>query len=104
MSNEPLLCRVGWVERQQGTVSNNMILLMQAEVERFHAGVLLLHDYYQTKVQEVTHDNSVVLVSGTAFGSLFVKGFSCVSTCLTSRLNDSISRVCSWVLISSWLD
>ncbi|CAN0391281.1 unnamed protein product, partial [Ectocarpus sp. 12 AP-2014] len=37
----------GWVERQQGTVSNNMILLMQAEVERFHAGVLLLHDYYQ---------------------------------------------------------
>ncbi|CAM9137868.1 unnamed protein product [Ectocarpus sp. 4 AP-2014] len=51
----------GWVERQQGTVSNNMILLMQAEVERFHAGVLLLHDYYQIKVQEVTNDNSVVL-------------------------------------------
>ncbi|CAB1113052.1 unnamed protein product [Ectocarpus sp. CCAP 1310/34] len=53
----------GWVERQQGTVSNNMILLMQAEVERFHAGVLLLHDYYQIKVQEVTNDNSVVLVA-----------------------------------------
>ncbi|CAM9397884.1 unnamed protein product, partial [Ectocarpus sp. 12 AP-2014] len=51
----------GWVERQQGTVSNNMILLMQAEVERFHAGVLLLHDYYHIKVQEVTNDNSVVL-------------------------------------------
>ncbi|CAN0085787.1 unnamed protein product, partial [Ectocarpus sp. 12 AP-2014] len=53
----------GWVERQQGTVSNNMILLMQAEVERFHAGVLLLHDYYQIKVQEVTNDNSVVLTT-----------------------------------------
>lgn len=73
MSNEHLLCRAGWVERQQGMVSNNMILLMQAEVERFHAGVLLLHDYYQTKVQEVTNDNSVVLVSGTAFGTLLAK-------------------------------
>lgn len=48
-------------------VANHMILLMQAEVERFHAGNMLLHDYYQTKVQDVTHDNSVVLVSNLFF-------------------------------------
>lgn len=36
---------------------------MQAEVERFHAGNLLLHDYYQVKVQDVAGDNCVVLVS-----------------------------------------
>eukprot|EP00752_Nemacystus_decipiens_P002219 g2107.t3 len=52
----------GWLERQTGMVFNHMILLMQAEVERFHAGVLLLHDFYQIKVQGVTGDNSVVLV------------------------------------------
>lgn len=44
-------------------VFNHMILLMQAEVERFHAGNLLLHDYYQIKVQDVADDNLVVLVS-----------------------------------------
>lgn len=44
-------------------VFNHMILLMQAEVERFHASNLLLHDYYQIKVQDVAGDNSVVLVS-----------------------------------------
>lgn len=48
-------------------IFNHMILLMQAEVERFHAGTLLLHDYYQTKVQDATHDNSVVLVSCIIF-------------------------------------
>ncbi|CAM9180110.1 unnamed protein product, partial [Hapterophycus canaliculatus] len=51
----------GWVERQQGMVFNHMILLMQTEVERFHAGLLLLHDYYQAQVQEVTDDTTVVL-------------------------------------------
>lgn len=56
-------CWTGWLERQSGMVVNHMILLMQAEVERFHAGNLLLHDYFQTKVQDVTQNNSVVLVS-----------------------------------------
>lgn len=64
MINECLLICTGWLERQTRMVFNHMILLMQAEVERFHAGNLLLHDYYQIKVQDVTDDNSVVLVSG----------------------------------------
>ncbi|CAN0076746.1 unnamed protein product [Scytosiphon promiscuus] len=51
----------GWVERQQGMVFNHMILLMQIEIERFHAGMLLLHDYHQAKVQEVANDTTVVL-------------------------------------------
>eukprot|EP00903_Cladosiphon_okamuranus_P015252 g14094.t3 len=51
----------GWLQRQTGMVFNHMILLMQAEVERFHAGNLLLHDYYQVKVQDVAGDNSVAL-------------------------------------------
>lgn len=57
----------GWLERQTGMASNHMILLMQAEVERFHAGNLLLHDYYQIKVQNVADENSVVLVSDFLF-------------------------------------
>ena len=48
-------------------VFNHMILLMQAEVERFHAGISLLHDYYQIKVQDVAVGNSVVLVSVLLF-------------------------------------
>ncbi len=59
-------------------VVNHTILLMQAEVERFHAGNLLLHDYFQTKVQDVTEPNSVVLVS------MFFILFLCV--CWRQRL------------------
>lgn len=39
------------------------MVLMQAEVERFHAGASLLHDYCHAKTQEVLRDDSVVLVS-----------------------------------------
>lgn len=42
---------------------NHVMVLMQAEVERFHAGVSMLHDYYNAKVQEVLQDDSVALVS-----------------------------------------
>ena len=48
-----------------------MIVLMQAEVERFHAGIVLLHDFYQIKVQDVAGDNSVALVS--VFVVVFLK-------------------------------
>lgn len=53
-------------------VFNHMILLMQAEVERFHAGISLLHDYYQIKVQDVAGDNSVVLVSVIFFSNKYL--------------------------------
>lgn len=44
-------------------ISNHMIVLMQAEVERFHAGTALLHDYHHIKMQEVADKESIVLVS-----------------------------------------
>lgn len=45
-------------------ISNHIIVLMQAEVERFHAGTTLLHDYHNIKTQEVACEDTVVLVSG----------------------------------------
>lgn len=45
-------------------ISNHIIVLMQAEVERFHAGTTLLHDYHHIKTQEVAYEDTVVLVSG----------------------------------------
>lgn len=42
---------------------NHVMVLMQAEVERFHAGVSMLYDYYNANVQEVLQDDSVALVS-----------------------------------------
>lgn len=53
----------GWLERQKGVVLNHVMVLMQAEVERFHARTSLLHDYYHARIQEITSDDSVVLVS-----------------------------------------
>ena len=55
----------GWLERQKGMISNHMIVLMQAEVERFHAGTMLLHDYHHIKTQEVGHEDSIMLVSSS---------------------------------------
>lgn len=46
-------------------ISNHMIILMQAEVERFHAGTTLLNDYHDIKTQEVAREDTVVLVSGS---------------------------------------
>ena len=46
---------------------NHVMVLMQAEVERFHAGVSMLYDYYNAKVQEVLQDDSVALVSDRFF-------------------------------------
>lgn len=71
-----------------------MILLMQAEVERFHAGNLLLHDYFQTKVQDVTQDNSVILVS--SFSNMFCVQSESRAICLPllpnpCRTGDSIA-------------
>lgn len=42
---------------------NHAIVLMQAEVERFHAGTSLLHDYHNAKTQEAAHDGSILLVN-----------------------------------------
>lgn len=87
----------GWLERQTGMVFNHMILLMQAEVERFHAGNLLLHDYYHTTVQDVAGD-SVVLVSVALLLSEreYVGGAGCCSLLRQSftsqRLYDRIAH------------
>lgn len=43
-------------------ISNHMIVLMQAEVERFHAGTSLLLDYHHAKTQEATRDGPIILV------------------------------------------
>lgn len=52
----------GWLERQKGVVLNHVMVLMQAEVERFHAGMSLLHDYHHARTQEAAGGDSVVLV------------------------------------------
>lgn len=55
-------------------VFNHMMVLMQAEVERFHAGASLVHDYFQSKTQEILRDDSVVLVSERSSAVVFRAG------------------------------
>ncbi|CAM9358356.1 unnamed protein product, partial [Choristocarpus tenellus] len=55
------ICNDGWVERQVGMVFNHFMLLMQAEVERFHAGMSLLHDYHHSCVQGSVDGKKLVL-------------------------------------------
>lgn len=58
----------GWSGRQRGMICNSMMVLMQAEVERFHAGVSLLHDYYHTKMQETSADETMTSLVSNGIG------------------------------------
>ncbi|CAN0079061.1 unnamed protein product, partial [Discosporangium mesarthrocarpum] len=53
----------GWVERQVGMVNNHFMVLMQAELERHHAGVSLLVDYQHCLEQERRGFTELVLVT-----------------------------------------
>lgn len=68
-------------------IINHMIVLMQAEVERFHAGTLLLHDYHDAKTQEVV-DHMIALVSN---GLFFKYSVAVRDVVATSKLFSSFS-------------
>ncbi|KAG5184931.1 hypothetical protein JKP88DRAFT_313477 [Tribonema minus] len=42
----------GWVEKQVALLENCVMLLIQAEVDRFHAGIGLLMDYHAAQLQD----------------------------------------------------
>lgn len=69
-SNSYAVCGMlsGWSGRQKGMMCNSMMVLMQAEVERFHAGVSLLHDYYHTKMQETSADETIISLVSNGIG------------------------------------
>lgn len=75
----------GWLERQKGMLFNHMVLLMQSEVERFHAGTSMLYDYDNAKRQEATHDDSFVMVSDTDFFHTLCCSARCLPPALSTR-------------------
>lgn len=66
-------------------ICNSMMVLMQAEVERFHAGMSLLHDYYCAKMQQETSaDETVSLVSNGIGQSCVLRSPSVVCSLLVT--------------------
>lgn len=76
----------GWLERQEGMTSNHIMVLMQAEVERFHAGMLLLHDYHHCRTQGLAGDDTPALVSDLRYFFLRVSAVRHSFLCTVTHL------------------
>eukprot|EP00953_Heterococcus_sp_UTEX-ZZ885_P031927 16701-Heterococcus_DN1.PRE.1 len=50
----------GWIEHQVALIDNNFMMLIQAEVDKFHAAIGLLIDYYAAQNQD---SNTEILLS-----------------------------------------
>jgi hypothetical protein len=53
--------RAGWIEHQVALIDNNFMMLIQAEVDKFHAAIGLLIDYYAAQNQD--SNTEILLVS-----------------------------------------
>jgi hypothetical protein len=51
----------GWIEQQVALIDNNFMMLIQAEVDKFHAAIGLLIDYYAA--QNLDSNTEILLVS-----------------------------------------